>query len=293
MSRRNPKRSARRAIVIFPLILLPMILVAKVIPSGPLSVIAPVAAGVLTGVLLSRWRRGLQIVDRIVAWMEDDGNEPDIFPPPGLVENLLTYIGMAGIAVCVLSPPLREGGWIVAPMALLVTAMSRQRSRENKTALTLHEEREILRDRLARGLAVASYWRDGVMQESRADLQTPYRAMAHPLACAISALTGEEHEPSQMGITDDAFASYFPVALAQLDGMIALEQAGALLSEPEHCWTSSVAGARCHRGGIGCPRPHADDPPELRRIEPRNLLAYDPLHPEHRADPFAIDGADQ
>ena len=279
MRKRIPKRNARRALVIFPLILLPMILVAKVY-TGPLSIVAAIAAGALTAVLLSR-RRGLQVVDEIVAWIEDGSeDEPDIYPPPGRAETLLTYAGAVGLIVCVLLPPLRENDWSIAPLVLFLAAMWRQRDRENTAALNLHAEREILRDRLARGLTVAEYWRDGVMSEGRRELEVPYRTMAHPLACAISALTGEETEPDQMGITGVEFARRFPKTLEQLDELVRIEREGLPAEPAEPCWTGTVDGALCHRGGIGCPRPHAEDAPELRRTEPRRLMAYDPLHPE-------------
>lgn len=45
----------------------------------------------------------------------------------------------------------------------------------------------------------------------------------------------------------------------------------------EPCWTGLDGRATCHRGGIGCPLPHPDDPDEHRRVRPRRILAANPL----------------
>lgn len=43
------------------------------------------------------------------------------------------------------------------------------------------------------------------------------------------------------------------------------------------CWTGLAGRSVCSRGGSGCPLPHADDPPELRRHSARGVLAGNPL----------------
>jgi hypothetical protein len=58
----------------------------------------------------------------------------------------------------------------------------------------------------------------------------------------------------------------------------------------EPCWTGLSEGARCHRGGIGCPLPHMDDPGHLWRVAPRGILDWNPLahgleYPRGLADP--------
>jgi hypothetical protein len=216
------------------------------------------------------------------AYIRDEGVAPRIpYPPPTRVERGLKIAAWAGFLI-VLFPPLDLVGTFAAlvPLLIVLPAWSMGERRERRATRDWLAERDLYRDRLARGLTVAEYWRDGVMQEARRELEVPYRTMAHPLACAISALTGEEHEPEQMGIEPAEFARRFPSTLEQLDELIRAEREGLPAEPAEPCWTGTVEGAICHRGGIGCPRPHEDDPDDLRRAEPRRLMAYDPLHPE-------------
>ncbi len=63
-----------------------------------------------------------------------------------------------------------------------------------------------------------------------------------------------------------------------------------MAAEREPCWTNCVSGSICHRGGLGCPRPHADDPPELRTREARNPMHYDPVVQEAKQAAARPDG---
>lgn len=54
------------------------------------------------------------------------------------------------------------------------------------------------RQRIAATRLVLEYWRDHAMT-----LPGNYRIMAHPLACALAALSGEK-DPGELGVDDDA-----------------------------------------------------------------------------------------
>jgi hypothetical protein len=78
------------------------------------------------------------------------------------------------------------------------------------------DRERVLVERMARAEAVASYWRDEAMKTGEEPL-VPWRTMAHPLACTLAALLGEETEPDQLGITEGEFAERYPKALAALE----------------------------------------------------------------------------
>jgi hypothetical protein len=46
--------------------------------------------------------------------------------------------------------------------------------------------------------------------------------------------------------------------------------------EVEVCWTGLSVG-HCHRGGIGCPLPHPNDPADYRMTDPLDVLDWNPL----------------
>lgn len=47
-------------------------------------------------------------------------------------------------------------------------------------------------------------------------------------------------------------------------------------SKGDPCWTGLASGSVCHRGGIGCPLPHPDDPADLWNYAEKNVWATKP-----------------
>lgn len=78
-----------------------------------------------------------------------------------------------------------------------------------------HADVREARERLARGIVVASYWRDAMMEGG--DTEMPQRLGAHPLACVLAALEPEA-DPSQLGIELDEFHKRYSEAQKKLNG---------------------------------------------------------------------------